>query len=223
MATAPYLENLSRPRDGRHAACARPVNPPDAPARLRPNQVVVFTPKDSMNMNVNEKLEFIFGRRSIRVYSSAEVSQEAVQKLLEAAMAAPSAVAKDPWRFVVIRDRKTLARIAAELPNGQMLATAAVGIAVCGDLEATHDRQLSYLLQDCAAAIENLLLCAHALGLGACWLGVHPREERVRKLREILSLPASVIPVAGIAIGRPGEQKEPRTRFNRDYVHWERW
>ena len=61
------------------------------------------------------------------------------------------------------------------------------------------------------------------LDLGACWLGVHPREDRVRKLTEILSLPASVIPIAGIAIGRPGEEKEPRTRFNRDYVHWEKW
>ena len=104
-----------------------------------------------------------------------------------------------------------------------MLATAPLGIIVCGDLDAAHDHQLSYLLQDCSAAIENLLLCVHALGLGACWLGVHPREDRVRKLRDILSLPASVIPVAGIAIGRPGEAKEPRTRFNREYVHREKW
>jgi len=176
-----------------------------------------------MNMNMDEKLGFILGRRSVRVYAPGEVSEQAVQKLLEAAMAAPSAVAKDPWRFVVIRHRQTLARIASELPNGQMLATAAVGIAVCGDLEAAHDRQLSYLLQDCSAAIENLLLCAHILGLGACWLGVHPREQRVESLKAILSLPASVIPVACIAIGRPGEEKEPRTRFNPDYVHFERW
>jgi nitroreductase len=66
-------------------------------------------------------------------------------------------------------------------------------------------------------------LCVHALGLGACWLGVHPREDRVRKLKEILALPDSVTPIAAIAIGRPGEAKEPRTRFNREYVHWERW
>ena len=176
-----------------------------------------------MNMNIDEKLGLIFGRRSIRAYTSAEVSQDILQKLLEAAMAAPSAAAKDPWRFVVIRNRQTLDRIAAALPNGQMIAGAGAGIAVCGELEAAHDRQLSYLLQDCSAAIENMLLCAHILGLGACWLGVHPREDRVRKLKEILQLPASVIPVAGIAIGHPGEKKEPRTRFNCDYVHWEKW
>jgi nitroreductase len=176
-----------------------------------------------MNTNVDEKLGFIFSRRSIRVYAPGEISETAVQQLLRAAMAAPSAAAKDPWRFVVIRNRQTLARLAAALPNGPMLAMAALGIAVCGEIEAAHDQQLSYLLQDCSAAIENLLLGAHILGLGACWLGVHPREQRIKSLREILSLPASVIPVACIAIGHPGEQKEARTRFTPDYVHIERW
>jgi nitroreductase len=174
-------------------------------------------------MTSNEKIEFLLGRRRIRVYAPGEIGESEITRLLQAAMAAPSAVAKDPWRFVVIRKRETLSAIAAALPNGGMLATAPLGIIVCGDLDVAHDRQLSYLLQDCSAAIENLLLCAHALDLGACWLGVHPREDRVRKLKEILTLPPSVIPVAGIAIGRPGEAKEPRTRFNRDHVHWEKW
>ncbi len=151
------------------------------------------------------------------------VGDETVQALLEAAMAAPSAVAKDPWRFVVIRERRLLVEIAGMLPNGGMLAEAAVGIMVCGDLEAAHDRQLSYLLQDCSAAIENLLLAAHVVGLGACWLGVHPREDRIRNVSRILALPPSVIPVSGIAIGWPGETKEPRTRHNPVYVHRERW
>jgi nitroreductase len=171
----------------------------------------------------NDKLQFLLGRRSIRVYAPGEISETDITQMLQAAMAAPSAVACDPWRFVVIRSKETLSAIAAALPHGGMLATAPLGIIVCGDLDAAHDRQLSYLLQDCSAAIENVLLCAHALGLGACWLGVHPREDRVRKLREILHLPKSVIPVAGIAIGRPGEEKEPRTRFNPEYVHWEKW
>jgi nitroreductase len=176
-----------------------------------------------MNTKVQEQLGFIFGRRSIRAYSSAAVSDEAVKTLLEAAMAAPSAVAKDPWRFVVVRNRRKLLQIAEALPNGQMLPDAALGIAVCGDLEAAHDRQLSYLLQDCSAAIENLLLCAHVLGLGACWLGVHPREDRMKRLKEILGLPASVIPVACISIGYPAEFKEARTRFNPEYVQIDEW
>jgi nitroreductase len=176
-----------------------------------------------MNADAKRILEGILGRRSIRVFAAGEVSEETVRTLLEAAMAAPSAVARDPWRFVVVRDRALLKRIAEVLPNGQMIADAAVGIAVCGDLEAAHDRQLSYLLQDCSAAIENLLLAAHALGLGACWLGVHPREDRIRKVSDLLGLPRQVIPVACIALGQPGEQKEARTRYREAYVHRDRW
>jgi nitroreductase len=176
-----------------------------------------------MKATSNDPLQFIFARRSIRVYAPGPIDDAVVTQLLEAAMAAPSAVAKDPWRFIVIRKRETLAAIAAALPNGGMLATAALGIVVCGDLEAAHDRQLSYLLQDCSAAVENLLLAAHALGLGACWLGVHPREDRLRKLKEILALPPTVLPLSAISIGRPGEVKEARTRFNHDFVHREKW
>lgn len=176
-----------------------------------------------MNGSADSPLHWIFGRRSIRVFRPGTVDDAQVRRLLEAAMAAPSAVAKDPWRFVVVRDRATLARLARVLSNGEMLLAAGLGIVVCGDLDAAHDRQLSYLLQDCSAAIENLLLAAHALGLGACWLGVHPREHRIRHVREVLGLPASVVPVACIAVGHPGERKEPRTRFNPAYVHHERW
>jgi nitroreductase len=170
-----------------------------------------------------ELMQFIFGRRSVRVYTPEPVSEEAVQLLLQAAMAAPSAVAKDPWRFVVIRQKATLRRIAEALPNGKMLGDAAVGIIVCGDLDAAHDRQLSYLLQDCSAAIENLLLAVHILKLGACWLGIHPRPDRIAHVSQVLGLPTQVVPVAGIAIGHPGEYKEPRTRYRAESVHYEKW
>lgn len=169
------------------------------------------------------RLEFLRGRRSIRVYAPGEVTDEMIQAILEGAMSAPSAVAKDPWRFVVIRNRETLKQLAAKLPNGQMLVTAEVGIVVCGDITAAHDRQLSYMLQDCAACVQNLLLAVHALDLGACWLGVHPREDRVAHIKQALGLPQSVIPVCAVAVGHPGERKEPRTRFSGAFVHYEKW
>jgi nitroreductase len=171
----------------------------------------------------SQTLELIFGRRSIRVFRPGDVPDTALRTLLEAAMAAPSAVAKDPWHFVVVRQRETLSRLAGVLSNGAMLEGAPLAIAVCGDIEVAHDRQLSYLLQDCAAAVENLLLAAHGVGLGACWLGVHPREERIGHLRAILGLPAAVVPVAVLALGWPGETKEPRSRYQADRVHLERW
>jgi nitroreductase len=168
-------------------------------------------------------LHFIFSRRSIRVYAPGDVPEADVQLMLDAAMAAPSAVAKDPWRFVVVRSQAQRDLLVKELPNGAMLADAALGIVVCGDLEQAHDKQLSYLLQDCSAAIENLLLAVPALGYGACWLGVHPRANRLRHVSRVLGLPASVIPVGIVAIGQPGEQKEARTRFNPAFVHREGW
>lgn len=172
---------------------------------------------------IDKQLRFIFERRSIRVYTPGEVTETQVRTLLEAAMAAPSAAAKCPWHFVVVRNRQTLSRMTAALPHGQMLASAALGIAVCGDQAIAHDNQLSYLLQDCTAAIENLLLCAHILGLGACWLGIHPRPERISSIRKILSLPTSIIPVACISVGHPAESKEPRATYQSDRVHFEAW
>ena len=138
-------------------------------------------------------------------------------------MSAPSAVAKDPWAFVVVRDSAMRTRIADGLPNGKMLSDAALGIVVCGDLHRAHDGQLSYMLQDCSAAIENILLAASTLGLGACWLGVHPREERVTHVQSLLGIPGGTIPVAVIAIGWPDETHPPRTRFRQDAVHRETW
>ena len=176
-----------------------------------------------MNTTTDGNLSFILGRRSIRVYSPGEVSEPAVTRLLEAAMAAPSAMTKDPWRFVVVRDQPTLSKLAALHPGAAMLSSAALAIVVCGDLDAAFERQISYLLQDCSAAIENLLLAAHGQDLGACWVGIHPGEPLIKRMRELLSLPASFVPVAAVSLGQPGEQPPPRTRYNPDYVRREKW
>jgi len=176
-----------------------------------------------MTSPIDEALANILGRRSIRAYQDRPVADDLVRALLEAAMAAPSAVARDPWRFVVLRSRAVLAEVAAGLQNGKMLAQAGVGFAVVGDLEAAHDRQLSYLLQDCAAAVDHLLLAAHALGLGAVWLGVHPRTDRIEHVRRVLSVPEPLLPIACVAVGHPAERKPARTRYDEAKVHHDRW
>jgi nitroreductase len=172
---------------------------------------------------VNSRLKQIFSRRSVRKYENREVSKEIVRDLLDAAMAAPSACCKDPWRFVVITRKETLAKLADGLPNGKMLATAPLGIVVCGDMKAAHDNQVSYLLQDCSAAIENLLLAASMLGLGAVWLGVHPREDRMAHVAKLLGIPSGVVPVAALAIGWPAEIPVARTRYVDESVRREEW
>ena len=175
-----------------------------------------------MAMNMNPVLQPIFARRSVRKYTDQAVDDALVYDLLEAAMAAPSAVKKDPWIFHVVRDRRRLNAMADALPNGQMLRHAPVGILVVGDLQRAHGGELSYLLQDCSAAIENLLLAASMLGLGACWLGVHPREERIRAMRELFGLPETEVPVSAISIGWPAEHLPARTRYRDDAVVYHR-
>jgi len=172
---------------------------------------------------MNRKLNAIFTRRSVRKYGSGGISDETVKDLLEAAMAAPSACCKDPWHFVAVRDGAVLRKIAEGLPNGKMLADAGLGIVVCGDLAKAHGGEMSYMLQDCSAAIENILLAANMLGLGGCWLGVHPRPERVAHLRKVLGIPESVTPISVISIGEPGETLPARTRYSASLVHGEHW
>ena len=166
-----------------------------------------------------ELIQTIFARRSIRQYTSEPVSEEKIQTLLEAAMAAPSASNRKPWQFVVVTEREALDALAEAHPHGKMLFDAPLSICVCGDLTEME----RYWVQDCSAATENLLLAATALGLGAVWLGVYPREERVEAVRRILALPDHITPLNAIAIGHPAEVKQPRTQFDATRVHRERW
>ncbi|GAB4337305.1 MAG: nitroreductase family protein [Desulfobulbaceae bacterium] len=172
---------------------------------------------------MHPQLDFIFSRRSIRKFEDREVPETLLRDLLEAAMAAPSAVARDPWHFIVLRTREALDRLADVLPHGRMLRQATAAFVVCGDVTRAHDGQESYMLQDLSAAVENILLAANVLGLGSCWLGVHPRQERMEAIRKMFDLPDPIIPMCGVAIGWPKERPEPRTRFDPEKVHWDRW
>jgi len=164
-------------------------------------------------------IETILARRSIRKYTAEPVSRNDVKAMLEAAMAAPSASNLKPWHFVVITDRQVLNELARVHPHGKMLSEAPLCITVCGDT----DISASFWVQDCSAASENLLLAATALGLGAVWLGVYPRQDRVNSIREVLKLPESIIPLNLISIGHPAEKKEPRTQYDEQRVHRQHW
>lgn len=172
---------------------------------------------------MHEDVQKILARRSVRDFTADPVNEEMLRDLLKAAMSAPSAASADPWRFIVIRNPGLLARLSGTMPHPEALTQARVGVVVCGDLEAAHRRQLSYLLQDCSAAVENLLLAASMSGLGACRLCIHPRQSRVEEARQILQLPPTVIPVAAVALGFPRKLPQPRTRFDEKKVHQEIW
>lgn len=162
----------------------------------------------------------ILSRRSVRQYTAEPVTQAQLKAALEAAMAAPSAMHCDPWRFLVLTRREDLDALADLLPYGKMLHRAPAAFVICGDTGAAHRGELSYLLQDVSAALENLLLALHAQGLGAVWLGIHPNADRVEGVARRFALPEGLLPIAAVAVGHPAEHPAPRTRYDETKVRW---
>lgn len=168
-----------------------------------------------------EALSCIMGRRSIRQFEQRSVAPDDVDAVLRAAMAAPSAGNQQPWRFIVLTDRGVLDAASETTPYGKMLQTCGFGLVVCAD---TRDlKHPGMWQQDCSAAVENALLAAHAIGLGAVWLGFWPKMERVTPLKEALGIPEGIEPLAVIAVGHPAEEKPPSDRYNPSFVHLNRW
>ncbi len=168
-----------------------------------------------------EALEAIYTRRSIRQFKDQPLEEEKVESLLRAAMQAPSAHNKQPWHFLIINDRSLLNQIADFHPYAKMLYKAPLALAVCGDLgKESNDR---YLALNCAAATQNILLAAHGLNLGAVWIAVYPREERIKKIKLLLELPLHIIPISLVAVGYPAKKVEPEDRYDPKKVHVNRW
>lgn len=168
---------------------------------------------------MDSRLSSMFRRRSVREFTGASVGAADLGALLEAGMAAPSARNLKPWHFVVVTDCKQLAALSDIHPYGKMLAEAGAAIAVCGDTATSPD----FWIQDCSAATENILVAAAMLRLGTCWLGMHPRAERVDAVRAFLKIPEQFGILSLIAVGVPAEPPEPRTQYDESRVHPDRW
>jgi len=168
-----------------------------------------------------ETLEAIITRRSIRKFKSKEIEEELIIKMLQAAMYAPSARNTQPWHFIVINDRKKLDEIPRLHPYADMCYEAPLAIMICGDL--TLEKMEGYIAINCAAATQNLLLAAHDLGLGAVWLGVYPRKERMNALSKFFEIPENIIPVSLVAVGYPNESKSTPERFKPERIHYNKW
>ena len=172
----------------------------------------------------NAIIQAIMTRTSIRAFLDKPVSDDTIEILLKAAMAAPSAKNSQPWAFVVIRDRALLEKLGGSLPNAKMTATAPVALVICGVLDkALPGEAREYWIQDAAAATENFLLAVHALGLGAVWTGVHPISERIRIIREALHLPEGVEPFCLIPFGYPAVPAAVKDKWDPSIVHQDVW
>jgi nitroreductase len=168
-----------------------------------------------------DTFEAIYTRRSIRKYEAKAVEPEIIQKLLTAAMYAPSARNTQSWQYIIINERSVLNALKDAHPYAQMLAEAPLAILVCGD--KTLEPNEGYLNTNCSAATQNILLAAQACGLGSVWLGVYPRQERMKAIAGLFKLPEHVIPISLIALGYPDEKKSDPGRYMPERAHYNKW
>ena len=173
--------------------------------------------------NGQAAIENIMTRTSIRQYKDQPVEQEKIDIMLKAAMAAPTAVNLQPWHFIVINDKKTIDLLAGPRPTNAPLM-----IAVCGDTDKTtmpdgKGKLPDFWVQDVSATTENLLLAAHALGLGAVWTGVYPAMERVADVANVLNCPSNIIPLAVVRVGYPDEAPEPKDKFKEENISYNKF
>ena len=167
-------------------------------------------------------IENIMTRTSIRQFKEQPVEQEKVDIMLKAAMAAPTAVNLQPWHFIVITDKKAIGLLSGNQPTNAPLL-----IAVCGNTDKTTMENGNTLpdfwVQDVSAATENLLLAAHALGLGAVWTGVYPVMERTAEVANVLNCPPNIIPLAVVRIGYPDESPKPKDKFKEENISYNKF
>ena len=173
--------------------------------------------------NGQAAIENIMTRTSIRQYTDQSVEQEKIDIMLKAAMAAPTAVNLQPWHFIVIDDAKTIGLLAGQQPTNAPLM-----IAVCGDTNKTtmpdgKGKLPDFWIQDVSAATENLLLAAHALGMGAVWTAVYPIMERTAEVANVLNCPQNIIPLAVVRIGYPDESPEPKDKFKEENISYNKF
>lgn len=178
-------------------------------------------PNESMK---NEAIENLMTRVSVREFTGEKISSEQIDTLLRAAMAAPSALNKQPWAFVVVTDEKIIAQLGEALPYSRCSNRPACAFIPCGDLSKTIEGDLAaFWINDVSAATENLLLAAHAMGLGAVWTGLHPDMNRVTMVQQLLGLPEHIIPLCVVPVGIPAEQPAVKDKYKPENIHYNGW
>ncbi len=173
--------------------------------------------------NGQAAIENIMTRTSIRQFKAQPVEQDKVDILLKAAMAAPTALNLQPWHFIVINDKETIALLSGKQPTSAPLM-----IAVCGDTDKTmlpdgSTKLPDFWVEDVSAATENLLLAAHALGLGAVWTGVYPAMDRTAEVANVLNCPQNIVPLAVVRVGYPDESPEPKNKYKEENISYNKF
>ena len=172
----------------------------------------------------NQAITNIMTRVSVREFTGEKISEAQLDTLLRAAMSAPSAINKQPWAFIVVTDEAKIAALGEALPYSRCSNKPAVAIIPCGDLSKAIPGEMSaFWVNDVSAATENLLLAAHAMGLGAVWTGLHPDMNRAKMVQEMLGLPEHIIPLCVVPVGVPAEQPEVKDKYKPENIHYNEW
>ncbi|MFO7878818.1 MAG: nitroreductase family protein [Bacteroidota bacterium] len=174
-------------------------------------------------MAENTYLKFIHERKSVRNFTTGDVDDESLEKMVRAGMAAPTARNMQAWEFLVIKDKDILEDLSEKLPYAKMLKNVPAAIVVLGDTSIESPSGHSYWLQDTCAATENILLAAEALGFGAVWTALYPYEERMEPVIEACNIPKHLIPLNIIPIGVPDGSDKPKDKWNPEKIHWNTW
>lgn len=168
-----------------------------------------------------ETFHTIINRRSIRKYKFKKIDDEKISLLLKAAMYAPSAMNLQPWHFVVINSESVLHETVKSIPHAEMIKQSGNAILVCGD--SSQEKNESWLIQNCSAAVQNILLTACDMQLGSCWIAVHGMPDIVNNVVKQFNLPSNIIPIALIAVGYPDEEVKTEDRFKEEKIHYNKW
>jgi nitroreductase len=158
----------------------------------------------------NNIIECMETRVSVRRFTDQPVEAGKVETILRAGMAAPTAANTQPWHFMVVTDSKKLHEIEQY--------RSPLAIVVCGDMDKTMDMGREWWITDTSAASENILLAAHALGLGGIWTALFPLEEYMDRARSVLDLPENLVPLNVIILGYPGEEPQPKNKWDPEKI-----
>ena len=172
---------------------------------------------------IKDTLTVIHERKSVRNFTGEAVDKVQLETIVRAGMAAPTAVNKQPWSFVIISDRAQMDKLTAVLPYAKMLAKAGAAIVVCAEPKRAYEEKTEFAIIDASLAGENILLAAEALNLGSVWTAAYPDPDLMAHVRNALGIPADVIPLAVMPVGHPTGEDKPKNKYNKDKIHWSRW
>lgn len=186
--------------------------------------LISCAPTNTESMKQEQFIQLIQTRVSVRQFTGEKISNEQIQTLLHCAMAAPTAMNKQPWAFIVITEDSLLQQMGQAFPFSRCGNGAACAFVMCGDMsKALPGEGQGFWINDVSAATENLLLAAHAMGLGAVWTGVYPSTDRTPQVQQMLGLPENILPMCIVPVGVPAEQPEIKNKFCEDNIHYNRW